>query len=201
MVGCGEQREFLSEDILLWVWDGLEGPVVQFEEGIFDIAADGVEGEVVWGEAEWVFEFIGDGFEGDVGVGDESHEDGHKPAEAIDEAEGEEEAIEVYGTVEEDAIGIGDGCAGDAFAAADDIGKLIEVLVEGLLRDGIYGAAVFGGLDGLAEFFYQQDRFIAGGLYADGQGGGEEAVDVGCRLGSAELVFEGIGEGDEVIDE
>lgn len=182
-------------------WRGLEGPVVQFQKGVFDVVADGVEGEVVWGEAEGIFELVGDGFQGHVGIGDKGDENGHEPAEAVDQAQRKKEAIDVDGAMEEDAIAIGNGCAGDAFAAADDIGKLVEVVVEGPLGDGVDGAAVFGGLDNLAELLDEEDGFIAGCFCADGEGGWEEAVDVLARIGLAELMFKGIGQGDEVVDE
>jgi len=78
---------------------GTEGAVVEFEEGILEGVAEGVEGEIVWEKAEWIFEFVGDGFEGDVGVGDEDDDDWCHPGEAVDEAEGKEEAVDVYGTM------------------------------------------------------------------------------------------------------
>ena len=192
---------FLGEDERVGGWVDVEGAVVHLQEAVLEVAADGVEGEVVRGESEGGFQFVGDCLEGHVGIGDEGDEEGHHPAEAVDEAEGKQEAIDIDGAMEEDTIRVGDEGAGDAFAAADDIGDLVEVVIEGALGDGVDVAAVFACLDPLAEFACEEDGLVAGGFDTDGEGGGKDAVEVGAGIGLAELVFQAIGQGDEVVDE
>jgi len=53
--------------------------------------------------------------------------------------------------VQQYAVGVGKGSAGDAFAAADGIRQLVEELVKGLLTDGINITALFDALYPVAE--------------------------------------------------
>jgi len=116
------------------------GLIVHFLQIDFDGVAQGVQGQVVGRGAEGVFQLFRQGFQGQEGVGNEHGHQGSHIAQVLYQGEGQQGAEEVDGTVQDQAVGKGNGGGGDAFAAPQDVGKLVQIAIHARIEHVAQGS-------------------------------------------------------------
>ena len=159
-----------------------------------------LQGQVVGVAAEGVFQFGAQGFQGQEGVGDEADDDWGHQADAVEQAEGQPEAVQVGAAVDDDRVGKGQRGVGDAFAAGQCGAQFMQVALEG----GGDGRGDFAGLQAFAQPFAGQQQGHGGPVFGLQHTLAvsfvQEQVDVGAGVGAGQLVLQQMGEGAQMQD-
>ena len=125
-------------------------------------AGDGVERQGVGVVGEGLFELVSEGVHAEEAVGDEGADDGRGVAERGYQAEGQQQAEQDRGAVQQQDVGEGCWSEKHAFADALDIGEGVDVIVEGSVED----IGDFAALEGLGEVEGQGFEKVVGNAVA-----------------------------------